>query len=33
VASILTHTGIGNEAWCKAQLDALAWALQVSRDS
>lgn len=33
VAPALLRTGIGNEAWCKSQIEALRWTLQVSRDS
>lgn len=33
VAPVLARAGISNETWCKAQLEGLSWALQVSRDS
>jgi EAL and modified HD-GYP domain-containing signal transduction protein len=33
VGPALTRAGIGNEAWCKAQIEALRWTLQVSRES
>ncbi len=33
VAAALEQTSIGTEAWCGAQIAALRWALQVSRES
>ncbi|MDP2809289.1 MAG: HDOD domain-containing protein [Rhodocyclaceae bacterium] len=33
VAPALKRTGIGNEVWCKAQIEALRWTMQVSRES
>lgn len=32
VGPALGQAGIGNEAWCKAQIDALRWTLQISRE-
>jgi len=32
VAPMLGRTGISNETWCRAQIDALRWTLQVSRE-
>lgn len=31
VAAALERIGINSETWCKAQIDALSWAIQVSR--
>lgn len=33
VAPALRRTGIGNEIWCKAQIEALRWTIQVSREN
>jgi EAL and modified HD-GYP domain-containing signal transduction protein len=33
VAPLLTRTGIKTEAWCKAQIEALRWTLQVSKEA
>lgn len=33
VVPALMRTGISNEAWCKAQIEALRWTLQVSREN
>lgn len=33
VSLTLTRTGISNEIWCKAQLDALRWTMQVSQEN
>ncbi len=33
IVSELRRAGIGNEAWCRAQIEALRWTLQISRDS
>jgi len=32
VGPALERTGISNEAWCKAQIEALRWTLQVSQE-
>jgi hypothetical protein len=32
VAAALKQTGIGNEAWCKAQIEALRWTIQISKE-
>jgi c-di-GMP-related signal transduction protein len=32
VAPALIRTGISNEIWCKAQIDALRWTMQISRE-
>lgn len=32
VGPALTRTGIGHEVWCKTQIEALRWTLQVSRE-
>lgn len=33
VAPVLKRTGIGNEDWCRAQIAALRWTVQVSREN
>lgn len=33
VAPVLTRTGISNEVWCKTQIAALGWTVQVSREN
>ena len=32
VGALLTQTGISNEIWCKTQIEALRWTIQVSRE-
>jgi len=32
VAPVLRQTGISNEIWCKTQIEALRWTIQVSRE-
>lgn len=33
IAAALRRAGIGNEAWCRAQVEALRWTWQISRNN